>query len=354
MRFLYVFILALLALLIEGLLFLMLSQDAASIQNILLWHVLLSCVLLIATGYEYRKNRNGDSDSLGGLISIIFLLSAVLGVFGACISFLISVVTFIFIRQERNNQWLYDAVKDSNGERRQANILELKEEGIIAAKNIVALQDVMTFGSLSEKRAAISLMANHYIPEFAKVLRVAVIDKENSVRVHAATVITDIDQTYLAKIMALENKLFGAEMILKDELDISIKLLQAYYDYAKSEICSKATQQVYYEKALKLYDKRVAKKEVKQSEALTTLVCEISISLHQWGRAEIESNYYLTHYAHEVSPRFFLLLCELYFYQHQYDKITALCQQYQNEYKQESADVMLANDYIKNWLESHE
>jgi len=72
---------------------------------------------------------------------------------------------------------------------------------------IVPFADVINYGSREQKQLAISMMSRHFEPPFAPVLKRALEDPNNSVRIQAATAITNLEGRFSDRSMELEARI---------------------------------------------------------------------------------------------------------------------------------------------------
>ena len=71
--------------------------------------------------------------------------------------------------------------------------------------NIIPFMDILSFGSRQQKESMISLITARFHPEFAPVLRRALNDSNNAIRVQAATAMTMVENRFLERSMDLTN-----------------------------------------------------------------------------------------------------------------------------------------------------
>jgi hypothetical protein len=76
--------------------------------------------------------------------------------------------------------------------------------GADAASSVAAFSDVMSLGTVAQKQAALTLIADHFRPSYAPALRRALNDRESAVRVQAATAVARIENGFLERSMQLE------------------------------------------------------------------------------------------------------------------------------------------------------
>ena len=70
--------------------------------------------------------------------------------------------------------------------------------------DLAAFADVLAFGSLEQKQELIALVSRRYRPVFAPILKKALNDANNAVRVQAATAISKLEHAFFARTVELE------------------------------------------------------------------------------------------------------------------------------------------------------
>ena len=88
---------------------------------------------------------------------------------------------------------------------------------------VVPFVDVISYGTRNQKQLAISMMSRYFQSVFAPVLKVALEDPNNSVRIQAATAIANLEGRFSATAMTLENKV-EATPTPKNILDLAVHL----------------------------------------------------------------------------------------------------------------------------------
>ncbi len=71
---------------------------------------------------------------------------------------------------------------------------------------VASFNDVMTLGTVDEKRAAISLMSARFCQEFTPALKRALRDPDPAVRVQAATAVSRLENQFQQRVLELEGK----------------------------------------------------------------------------------------------------------------------------------------------------
>ncbi len=70
--------------------------------------------------------------------------------------------------------------------------------------HVTSFVDVLTFGSVPQRQAAIAIMVQQFDPAFAPALRAALRDEHNVIRVQAATAIARLEQEFFERTVELE------------------------------------------------------------------------------------------------------------------------------------------------------
>jgi tetratricopeptide (TPR) repeat protein len=98
-----------------------------------------------------------------------------------------------FLDEEKPSEHLY--------RRLQAGQEDMSEKAMVQP-----FQHVMLYGSTSQKRHVLGHLISHYSCAFAPVLKIALQDEDNAVRVYAATTLARIEQRYTQQILAMSSK----------------------------------------------------------------------------------------------------------------------------------------------------
>ena len=327
-----------------------------SLLNILLGHALIVLLILLFVLYQYKGTQNHPSTytfkQTQVMALLCLMLTAVMGVFGSIIAILVAMAIQLFsVKKVRNQDWLFEVANgnvSSSGNEIYAR-LQSEREHIGSSTHFASMQEIMSMGSTSEKREAISTMANYYVPEFSEILKAATRDKENSIRIHAATTVTNIEQSYVEKIMAIDKKL----STLNVSREVLLEAAELYYQYAHSNIGNRATEEKYYTQSLEQYD-CCLKNNLSSRQKYTLTLFEISLKLGLWDRAdrEIESHLKLNkenNISYLEAP-VFVLLCELRFQQKAYVALRTLCGLHQGYYDGDNLAELKAAELIEKWL----
>ncbi len=116
-------------------------------------------------------------------------------------------------------------------------------------RSVAPFADVLSFGQLSQKQELITLIAGDFRPEFAHVLRMALNDTNNAVRVQAATAIARIEDEFLQRSLRL------SAAVLEAPLDASrvLSLATLLDEYATAGIMDRERAAAAREQAVQAY-----------------------------------------------------------------------------------------------------
>lgn len=169
------------------------------------------------------------------LPSLLVAATAVAGPFGAAGTMLTMALGEIFSRSAMTFEEWYESLFPTEETNEGRGILGLVK-GINALAdgqtNVLPLNDILSFGSFAQKQAAVTLITKYYKPSFAPVLKKALADESNAIRVQAATAMAKIEAEFLSKMMALSR-----EAEKRPDDPAALGALAAHYDdYAFSGV----------------------------------------------------------------------------------------------------------------------
>lgn len=117
--------------------------------------------------------------------------------------------------------------------------------------DVTSFHDILAFGSVEERQAAIAIIAQQYDPSFASALRAAPADEHNFVRVQAATAIARIERQLFERTRALEAALERAP----DDADAILALATHNDDQAFAGLFDPAREHACRGAAIDLYER---------------------------------------------------------------------------------------------------
>ncbi|MBF0379699.1 MAG: hypothetical protein HQL69_01700 [Magnetococcales bacterium] len=118
-------------------------------------------------------------------------------------------------------------------------------------ENIVPFQEVFSFGSLIQKQTAIALITKRFHPAFSTILKMAVRDENNAIRVQAASAIAHIENQFTTRSVELGLTLKKDQ----ENPEILYSIAKHYDDYAFSGLADRDSMDNYRKQALQAYRK---------------------------------------------------------------------------------------------------
>lgn len=184
-------------------------------------------------------------------------------------------------------------------------------------KGTASYQDIMSFGSTNQKRNALEKIGRYFRPEFVPALQMALNDTNSSIRVYAGTIFTQLD----AKFYNLFQKL---EKLIKANPDNPHYML-AYAQHGERYVNSKILAP---DRASKMRNLTVDAYQRCLAFAPHDLQIQLSLArLYLDAQQYDKSLYYvdqLMQTKKTIPAEAYLILMQIYYAQHQYDKIRQL------------------------------
>jgi hypothetical protein len=101
--------------------------------------------------------------------------------------------------------------------------------------------DILTFGPVPQRQAAVAIMAQQFAPAFAPALRAALRDEHNVVRVQAATAIARLEQQFFERTVALEATVLASgddpDAVLALASEFDNQAFAGLFDPAREALC---------------------------------------------------------------------------------------------------------------------
>ncbi|MEZ5398551.1 MAG: tetratricopeptide repeat protein [Bryobacteraceae bacterium] len=176
----------------------------ASLPAAILGHIVVSTALGAAA---FRAARAGRDYTLPSLLGLFTTATGPFGPFGVLVCIALG------RRYARTAQpvetWIEELMPSANdGEKRRPS--PRADSVLDSASDITALIDVLEMGDELQKQAAVSLVTRSFRPSLAPVLRRALSDPSNAIRVQAATAMARIEGGFLERVMELDTALEAA------------------------------------------------------------------------------------------------------------------------------------------------
>jgi hypothetical protein len=269
-------ILALIFTVLHGInLYLLLETGVWTIIPIL-FHLVLSAVLIVITYGQYKKGL--DVQHLG-LMTIVSTATGIFGTLGALFGFF---TTAIFrSRAQHFTEW-YESIFPTDHLFEPEVINDQIIEGIDenpSRYSVMPFTDVMRLGSENQKRRALGKMTTRFSPRFAPAFKIGLSDKSNSIRVQAATSVAKIERDFAAKL----NKIEAARVKEPRNALITMALAKFYDDYAFIGVLDPELEALNRERAIGTY-KSYLQQDPNSAEAWTA-VGRLMFRNQQWEEA---------------------------------------------------------------------
>jgi hypothetical protein len=178
---------------------------------------------------------------------LLTLAACFLGPIGSLGALVTGVTTHLYARSATPfDQWYASLFPDVERSPRLQQAGVSRESG---RGSVAPFADILSFGQLSQKQELITLIASDFRPEFAHVLRMALNDANNAVRVQAATAIARIEDEFLQRSLRM-----SAE-VLENPLDPArlLSLATLLDEYANAGIMDRERETAARERATQAY-----------------------------------------------------------------------------------------------------
>lgn len=223
-----------------------LLRTAISPYAVLIAHIAVAVSLCLYAWSLARK----DQDLRLSLMLVSF--TVFLGPLGGIATLAVVAMTSRFSSTARRfEEWYGDLFPE---EAKRDDILDrLANENASGKDSVTPLIDVLNFGTHSQKQALITLMASNFRPAFAKVLKTALDDANNAIRVQAATAITRIEADFMRHTLEWTR----AVEAQPNDADVLRSIARHYDDYAYIGLLDPARESECRAKALAYYKRYI-------------------------------------------------------------------------------------------------
>lgn len=320
--------------------------EKISLITFLIIHLIISILLLtVCLIIQFLKIDKR-------LFLYLFFLTLITGILGSIICFITAITCWIFYRNADLN-WLFDLSlleEETENEKLYFRLLSSQED-FTDKSNLASLSDVITGGTTHQKRLVIAKIAKYFSPNLAKLLRQAVTNKENSIRVQAATVIANIESTFSKKLIALESS-------LKNEPknpEVLYSLAQHCDTYA---YCGILTDESYinefYKKAIEYYS-AYQKVTSKNSKNIDLTLGRLYLRINENQKALKKLNLVLKAQENNyINPQIFLWYLEVLYRLKEYAKLSEFCIVYKDKINGDAAAEIMAMESVTLWTKPNE
>ena len=191
----------------------------------LILHIL---VMAVCIGWIWVRSLLGQNINIPVFALIIISLTGPMG----ALTILIIIFAMSLTKRASTpfSEWYYSLFPDADESDVDALYDRLYHglDDFSDKTNVVSFQDVIKLGTYRQKQEVISKIVNHYNPDFAETLQVAINDPQNAVRVQAATAISKVLDNYAN----LYDKLIEARQKYPKNHKVLVNLARHTYYYA--------------------------------------------------------------------------------------------------------------------------
>ena len=212
----------------------------------LLVHLIISAVALLIAYAQYRKGMDVHH------LALLAIVSSVAGIFGAVGGLFGFVFSIIFRgRSYHFNEW-YGSIFPTDLPSEPQTIYDSITEGLDenpSSYSVMPFGDVMRLGSENQKRRALAKMTSRFSPRFAVAFKAALSDKNNTIRVQAATAIAKVEREFAAKLSRIEM----ARSRQPNDPVLTLALAKFYDDYAFTGVLDSELEKLNRARAISAY-----------------------------------------------------------------------------------------------------
>ncbi len=327
---------AIVALVIETMLFYWALHGSFGLPFLLLVHLIVLAGILIASRIGMREARPRH------LYMLLMCFTAVLGVFGAA-GILLTIILQHNFKKRSVDDWFSQIFPDDPTSDGELLVDELLRFGHLADQQppVIPFNETLALGTANQKMHMIGLMGRNFHPSFARSLKLALQDRDNAVRVQAATAIAAIEDRYSMQLQVLEAKHH------KDPQDMNtVRALATLHDnYAFSGILDDVREAEHRDVALALYKQCLSYNP--EDEQLCLAIGRI---YHRNGNTHA-----LVEWMHEClekgmeHPSILTWLLEGYFIKRDYASVSAMAKRYHGELSDQTMLPLEIREAVEAW-----
>jgi hypothetical protein len=247
------FIVAIVALIVEGWVVYAVIQDVIGLGTGLLLHFVVSGLLVLC--YVLFTPLESNHLFMGLLMIMVFPLGPI-GAAGAILAMLLWLWFSLFAAPFAEwFQTIFPSPVISAPEAIDEDLRTGRDESA-KAYDVEPFMDVIRYGTDDQKRRALGKITSFFSAGFAPALRLALRDESNMIRVQAATAISIIENRFQTKLMKLE-KVY--EKYGKDDPAAIVALANFHDDYSFTGILDEARERSNRKDAKRLYEEYLHK-----------------------------------------------------------------------------------------------
>ena len=163
-------------------------------------HFVVLAAIALETFLRMKKGRDLRLNFL------LFCFTLTLGPAGACATLLTAAMASLFSRKTRPFEEWYRALFPDEATTESGLLEEIQAQRLQEERSIMPLIDVLTFGTHHQKQALLTMVTSNFKPAFAPVLKTALNDPNNAIRVQAATGITKLEADFMTRAVDLTKR----------------------------------------------------------------------------------------------------------------------------------------------------
>ncbi|MBF0145429.1 MAG: cyclic nucleotide-binding domain-containing protein [Magnetococcales bacterium] len=177
----------------------------------------------------WLRGRKNHPPCLNGFFFLLPLAVGMLGFIGI-LGILLSLGLFLEYRKTATSfeEWYASLFPEDSVNAAMELMERLESRGEETHAALTPFMDLLAYGSQEQKQTMIARMSRHFKPAFAPVLREAVNNPDNSVRVQAATAISHVENRFMKDTMKLEQQRASHDR----DWSFLLKVARHYDDFA--------------------------------------------------------------------------------------------------------------------------
>jgi len=293
-------------------------------------------IVMISIGWCVIRNRKQLDLSFCILLTVLTMAAGCFGTMITIISILGCVVT------PKNSKsfldWLTSMFPDEHKIESQELYQRIADgwDDLSDKNRLVAFQDIMSFGSIEQKREVLEKISRFYRREFSPILQSALNDKNNAIRVQAATVIAKLTELYTSKY----NELYKQFQKGDDSPALILKIAKNLDEYVYSGIVGKENEREIREKAIRFYEEYLKK----EPEDLDVVFVLGRLYLHnKQGQQAYEKIKICINNDQYFSSNLVLWYMEVLYDLKNYDELLEIAKKYYQRLNKEEVSITVTN-----------
>ncbi|MBF0604965.1 MAG: cyclic nucleotide-binding domain-containing protein [Nitrospirae bacterium] len=301
------------------------------------WHSVLALMLFF---WAWYRGRNISSPCLNGFYYLLPLATGMMGFVGI-IGVMLAFGLFWEYRKTATSfdEW-YESLFPADFIHASTELM-LRIEGQGAHAALTPFMDILAYGTQEQKQTMIAKMSRHFKPAFAPVLREAVNNADNAVRVQAATAISHVENSFMRRTMALEQQ----REHHPDDMELVLTVARHYDDFAFTGLLDPVREGENRQKAIAGYRACLAGRPGDHGLAIA-----LGRTLVRSGELVEAAEFFEATLRHgEATHQMVLWAMETLFKLKRFDQLEVLSQRYQKLFLGEDDWMLRIRDTVDLW-----